>query len=61
MWIVTIWRLWLDIWTAQCTRCGGQHALSRCPWPAADHERVAAHGCGGACNQGRGTCTCRKQ
>ena len=25
---------------AQCTRCGGQHALSRCPWPAAYKERT---------------------
>jgi hypothetical protein len=39
---VAMWLWWL-MWTPstqqQCTRCGGQHALSRCPWPAAYHER----------------------
>ena len=40
MWLMTIWRLMWEMWAApQCTRCGGQHALSRCPWPAAYQER----------------------
>ena len=33
MWYVTVWRLMWEMWTAQCTRCGGNHALSRCTWP----------------------------
>jgi hypothetical protein len=61
MWLVTIYQLLWSMWAAECTRCGGHHALSRCPWPAVEHERVAAQGCGGACNQGRSRCTCRKQ
>ena len=37
---VAMWLWWL-MWTtsAECTRCGGQHTLSRCPWPAAYKER----------------------
>lgn len=42
MWLVTMWRLMLDIWTtapvSECTRCGGNHALSRCPWPTMKGE-----------------------
>lgn len=62
MWIMTIWRLWLEIWTSppQCTRCGGAHTLSRCPWPAVEFK-ARTPGCGGACNQGRSKCTCRKR
>jgi hypothetical protein len=26
------WSLWLN---PQCTRCGGDHALSQCRWPVA--------------------------
>ena len=41
MWL---WWLWWLMWTsapaAQCTRCGGQHALSRCPWPAANMNSI---------------------
>ena len=34
MWAMTIYRLMLEMWTPQCTRCGGNHALSKCTWPA---------------------------
>jgi hypothetical protein len=57
MWFMTIWRLILGIWTTpQCTRCGGDHPLSQCRWPAVIK---GAPGCNGACNQGRSKCTCR--
>jgi hypothetical protein len=39
---IAMWLWWLMCTTApqaQCTRCGGQHALSRCPWPVAEQER----------------------
>ena len=35
MWLMTIYRLMWEMWTAQCTRCGGNHALSECTWPPA--------------------------
>jgi hypothetical protein len=39
MWIVTMMRLMWDIWTVpQCTRCGGSHPLSRCPWPTSRED-----------------------
>jgi len=39
MWLMTICRLMWEMWTAECTRCGGNHALSKCTWPpAARHE-----------------------
>jgi hypothetical protein len=58
MWIVILdllfsnpcW-LWMTEPRKHCTRCGGDHSLSRCPWPAP--------ACSGACNQGRTKCTCR--
>jgi hypothetical protein len=35
---IALWLWWL-MWTsaprAECTRCGGSHPPSRCPWPAA--------------------------
>lgn len=33
---IAMWLWWL-MWTspAQCTRCGGNHALSKCTWPPA--------------------------
>jgi hypothetical protein len=35
MWLMTLMRLMWDIWIVpQCTRCGGDHSLSKCPWPA---------------------------
>jgi hypothetical protein len=40
----------------ECTRCGGDHPLSQCRWPAVIK---GAPGCNGACNQGRSKCTCR--
>nr|WP_176936303.1 hypothetical protein [Massilia sp. PDC64] len=27
------WLMWTPAPRAQCTRCGGSHPLSRCPWP----------------------------
>lgn len=39
MWIMTIYRLMWDILTTpQCTRCGGDHSLSKCTWPAVEKE-----------------------
>jgi hypothetical protein len=35
---MTIYRLMWEMWTAECTRCGGNHALSKCNWPAARPE-----------------------
>ena len=34
MFFMTIYRLMWEMWTAQCTRCGGDHPLSKCRWPA---------------------------
>lgn len=39
---VTIYRLMREMWTAQCTRCGGDHALSKCTWPAITTKRRKA-------------------
>jgi hypothetical protein len=37
MWLMTIYRLMWEMWAQpQCTRCGGQHTLSRCPWPVVE-------------------------
>ena len=56
MFFMTMMRLMWEMWTAECTRCGGYgHTLSQCRWPA------VTQGCGGDCNQGRKACTCRKQ
>ena len=38
MWAMTIYRLMWEMWTAECTRCGGNHALSKCTWPPARPE-----------------------
>ena len=38
MWAMTIYRLMWEMWTAECTRCGGNHTLSRCTWPPARPE-----------------------
>lgn len=36
MWLMTIYQLMWEMWTsAQCTRCGGNHTLSKCTWPPA--------------------------
>jgi hypothetical protein len=62
MWFVTMMRLMWGIWNSpQCTRCGGDHSLSQCNWPVVEVKNTALPVCGGACNQGRGVCTCRKQ
>jgi hypothetical protein len=39
---IAIWLWWLMCTTApsvECTRCGGRHPLSRCPWPVVEQER----------------------
>ena len=33
-----IWWLWATKPSKQCTRCGGDHSLSQCTWPAARPE-----------------------
>ena len=45
MWSVIIDLLLWDIWwlwetkpRRQCTRCGGDHSLSQCTWPAVEKE-----------------------
>ena len=39
MWYVTMWQLMWEMWTAECTRCGGYgHTLSQCRWPPARPE-----------------------
>jgi hypothetical protein len=61
MWLITMMRLMWDICAVpQCTRCGGSHTLSQCRWPAVE-IKDSVPVCGGACNQGRSVCTCRKR
>lgn len=41
MWLVMIYQLMWSMWSAECTRCGGNdHTLSKCRWPAAYRERI---------------------
>jgi hypothetical protein len=39
--VIALW-LWCLTWAqaprAQCTRCGGSHPLSRCPWPTSRED-----------------------
>jgi hypothetical protein len=39
MFFMTIMRLVWEMWTAECTRCGGNHALSKCTWPAVTQSK----------------------
>ena len=40
MWFMTIYRLMWEMWTAECTRCGGSgHTLSQCRWPAVTQSK----------------------
>lgn len=45
MWLVILDLLFGDIWwlwdtepRKKCTRCGGDHSLSKCTWPAVETE-----------------------
>jgi hypothetical protein len=33
------WLMWGILTVPQCTRCGGDHSLSKCPWPAEKNGR----------------------
>jgi hypothetical protein len=62
--VVAMW-LWVLTWAktprAQCMGCGGKHSLSGCTQPVIDPKQTEVSGWGGAFDQGRRKCTCRKQ